>query len=117
MLAHGDLWRRKKENATDYAHRSSARDARCRPEPGQVFVVAAVAPGEETAVGPHGVRGNGEQSTYDEHAERARRLEILERAEASSIRCRSTLRRPACSGGRQPLSSRPAASRADGSRT
>jgi hypothetical protein len=35
----------------------------------------------ELSAGPHEVRGNAEQSTYDEHAERARRLEILQRAE------------------------------------
>ncbi len=33
------------------------------------------------SAGPHEVRGNGEQSAYDEHAERARRLEILQRVE------------------------------------
>lgn len=32
--------------------------------------------------GPHEVRRNGEQETYDEYAERARRLEILQRAES-----------------------------------
>jgi hypothetical protein len=35
----------------------------------------------ELSAGPHEVRGNAEQSTYDEHTERARRLEILQRAE------------------------------------
>ena len=35
----------------------------------------------ELSAGPHEVRRNEEQSTYDEHAERARRLEILQRAE------------------------------------
>ena len=35
----------------------------------------------ELSAGPHEVRGNDEQSAYDEHAERARRLEILQRAE------------------------------------
>jgi predicted nucleic acid-binding protein len=35
----------------------------------------------ELSAGPHEVRANAEQSTYDEHAERARRLEILQRAE------------------------------------
>lgn len=35
----------------------------------------------ELSAGPHEVRGNAEQSTYDEHAERARRLEVLQRAE------------------------------------
>jgi predicted nucleic acid-binding protein len=35
----------------------------------------------ELSAGPHEVRGNDEQDAYDEHAERARRLEILQRAE------------------------------------
>jgi predicted nucleic acid-binding protein len=35
----------------------------------------------ELSAGPHEVRANAEQSAYDEHAERARRLEILQRAE------------------------------------
>jgi predicted nucleic acid-binding protein len=35
----------------------------------------------ELSAGPHEVRGNNEQAAYDEHAERARRLEILQRAE------------------------------------
>jgi predicted nucleic acid-binding protein len=35
----------------------------------------------ELSAGPHEVRGNNEQNVYDEHAERARRLEILQRAE------------------------------------
>ena len=34
----------------------------------------------ELSAGPHEVRGNDEQDLYDEHAERARRLEILQRA-------------------------------------
>ena len=36
----------------------------------------------ELSAGPHEVRGNDEQAAYDEHAERARRLEILQRAES-----------------------------------
>jgi predicted nucleic acid-binding protein len=36
----------------------------------------------ELSAGPHEVRGNGEQNMYDERAERARRLEILQRAES-----------------------------------
>lgn len=36
----------------------------------------------ELSAGPHEVRGNDEQDLYDEHAERARRLEILQRAES-----------------------------------
>jgi len=35
----------------------------------------------ELSAGPHEVRTAQEQSIYDEHAERARRLEILQRAE------------------------------------
>ena len=35
----------------------------------------------ELSAGPHEVRSNDEQDRYDEHAERARRLEILQRAE------------------------------------
>jgi len=35
----------------------------------------------ELSAGPHQVRGNDEQEDYDQHAERARRLEILQRAE------------------------------------
>jgi predicted nucleic acid-binding protein len=36
----------------------------------------------ELSAGPHEVRRNDEQDTYDEHAERARRLEVLQRAES-----------------------------------
>jgi hypothetical protein len=36
----------------------------------------------ELSAGPHEVRPNNEQDSYDEHAERARRLEILQRAES-----------------------------------
>jgi hypothetical protein len=35
----------------------------------------------ELSAGPHEVRSNDEQNAYDEHAERARRLEILQRVE------------------------------------
>jgi predicted nucleic acid-binding protein len=35
----------------------------------------------ELSAGPHEVRGNDEQDMYDEHAERARRLEVLQRVE------------------------------------
>jgi len=35
----------------------------------------------ELSAGPHQVRGNTEQDDYDEHAERARRTDILQRAE------------------------------------
>jgi len=35
----------------------------------------------ELSAGPHQVRPNSEQDTYDEHAERARRLDVVQRAE------------------------------------
>ncbi|MFI6314936.1 type II toxin-antitoxin system VapC family toxin [Nocardia fusca] len=35
----------------------------------------------ELSAGPHEVRSNTEQNTYDEHSERARRLDVLQRAE------------------------------------
>lgn len=35
----------------------------------------------ELSASPHQVRPNSEQNTYDEHAERARRLDVLQRAE------------------------------------
>jgi predicted nucleic acid-binding protein len=35
----------------------------------------------ELSAGPHEVRGNAEQDAYDEHAERARRLDVLQRVE------------------------------------
>ena len=36
----------------------------------------------ELSAGPHEVRGNDEQDSYDEFAERARRLDVLQRAES-----------------------------------
>jgi predicted nucleic acid-binding protein len=36
----------------------------------------------ELSAGPHEVRGNDEQDMYDEHEERARRTETLQRAES-----------------------------------
>jgi predicted nucleic acid-binding protein len=36
----------------------------------------------ELSAGPHQVRRNEEQDLYDEHAERGRRLEVLQRAES-----------------------------------
>lgn len=36
----------------------------------------------ELSAGPHQVRGNDEQRMYDERAERARRTDVLQRAEA-----------------------------------
>lgn len=35
----------------------------------------------ELSAGPHEVRSNDEQDAYEEHAERARRLEVLQRVE------------------------------------
>ncbi|MDI3390777.1 type II toxin-antitoxin system VapC family toxin [Streptomyces sp. B-S-A8] len=35
----------------------------------------------ELSAGPHEVRSNTEQDNYDEHAERARRMDVLQRAE------------------------------------
>lgn len=35
----------------------------------------------ELSAGPHDVRRNEEQDEYDEHAERARRMDVLQRAE------------------------------------
>ncbi|UUN27465.1 type II toxin-antitoxin system VapC family toxin [Streptomyces sp. FIT100] len=35
----------------------------------------------ELSAGPHEVRRNDEQDDYDEHAERARRMDVLQRAE------------------------------------
>jgi hypothetical protein len=35
----------------------------------------------ELSAGPHEVRGNEAQDDYDEHAERARRMDVLQRAE------------------------------------
>lgn len=35
----------------------------------------------ELSAGPNQVRSNAEQNDYDEHAERARRMEVLQRAE------------------------------------
>lgn len=36
----------------------------------------------ELSAGPHEVRRNDEQEVYEEHAERARRLDVLQRAES-----------------------------------
>jgi predicted nucleic acid-binding protein len=61
----------------------------------------------ELSAGPHDVRRNGEQDRYDEHAERARRLEICSGPRASSTRSRS-MRRPhgSTAGWRRPSSPR-----------
>jgi predicted nucleic acid-binding protein len=53
-------------------------------DPGQLpdeMAISAITLAELSA-GPHEVRRNSEQDIYDEHAERARRLEILQRAES-----------------------------------
>jgi predicted nucleic acid-binding protein len=42
----------------------------------------------ELSAGPHEVRRNDEQAAYDEHAERARRLEILQRVRPGAVRRR-----------------------------
>ncbi|WP_328467254.1 type II toxin-antitoxin system VapC family toxin [Streptomyces sp. NBC_00448] len=47
--------------------------------PGEVAITAITL--AELSAGPHEVRRNEEQSDYDEHAERGRRLDILQRAE------------------------------------
>ena len=47
--------------------------------PDQVAISAVTL--AELSAGPHQVRRNDEQSDYDEHAERARRLDVLQRAE------------------------------------
>jgi predicted nucleic acid-binding protein len=44
------------------------------------MAISAITLGELSA-GPHEVRRNDEQDDYDEHAERARRLDVLQRAE------------------------------------
>jgi hypothetical protein len=70
----------------------------------------------ELSAGPHEVRRNGEQEAYDEHAERARRLEILQRPRASSTRSRSTPRPRGSTAGWRQRSSPPGASHEGGSR-
>ena len=48
--------------------------------PAQVAISAITL--AELSAGPHEVRRNEEHDDYDEHAERARRLDVLQRAEA-----------------------------------
>jgi predicted nucleic acid-binding protein len=48
--------------------------------PGEMAISAITL--AELSAGPHEVRRNDEQDMYDEHAERARRLEVLQRAES-----------------------------------
>jgi predicted nucleic acid-binding protein len=47
--------------------------------PGEMAITAITL--AELSAGPHEVRRNDEQSAYDEHVERARRLDVLQRAE------------------------------------
>lgn len=65
----------------------------------------------ELSAGPHEVRRNDEQSSYDEHAERARRLDVLQRAEngfdplpfdAEAARIYGRIRAAVISAGRKP---------------
>src|SRR5258706_3103416 len=48
--------------------------------PGEMAVSAITL--AELSAGPHEVRRNDEQGSYDQHAERARRPEVLQRAES-----------------------------------
>ena len=48
--------------------------------PGEMAISAITL--AELSAGPHEVRRDGEQASYEEHAERARRLEILQLAES-----------------------------------
>lgn len=54
--------------------------ARCPDELPNEMAISAITLAELSA-GPHNVRRNDEQSAYDEHVERARRLDVLQRAE------------------------------------
>ncbi|WP_129666053.1 type II toxin-antitoxin system VapC family toxin [Phytoactinopolyspora endophytica] len=65
----------------------------------------------ELSAGPHLVRGNDEQSAYDEQTERARRIDILQRAEnefdpipfdAESARIYGRLTAEVLAAGRKP---------------
>ncbi|WPO73680.1 type II toxin-antitoxin system VapC family toxin [Streptomyces sp. KN37] len=65
----------------------------------------------ELSAGPHQVRGSGEQSDYEEHAERARRMDVLQRAEnefdpipfdAEAARIYGRISAAAVSAGRKP---------------
>ncbi|MFI6676813.1 type II toxin-antitoxin system VapC family toxin [Kribbella sp. NPDC050469] len=65
----------------------------------------------ELSAGPHEVRGNDEQNDYDEHAERARRMDVLQRAEnefdpipfdADAARIYGRVRAAVVSAGRKP---------------
>lgn len=52
-----------------------------RPEELPVEVAISAITLAELSAGPHEVRPSSEQDAYEEHAERARRLDILQRAE------------------------------------
>jgi len=65
----------------------------------------------ELSAGPHHVHGSDVQDSYDEHAERARRLEVLQRAEsefdpvpfgAEAARAFGRITAAVISAGRQP---------------
>jgi predicted nucleic acid-binding protein len=65
----------------------------------------------ELSAGPHEVRGNDVQDDYDEHAERARRMDVLQRAEnefdpipfdAEAARIYGRVRAAVVSAGRKP---------------
>jgi predicted nucleic acid-binding protein len=65
----------------------------------------------ELSAGPHQVRGNSEQNDYDEYAERARRLDVLQRAEnefdpvpfdAEAARAYGRVAAAVAAAGRQP---------------
>ncbi|WP_228540281.1 hypothetical protein [Nocardia sp. XZ_19_369] len=71
----------------------------------------------ELSSGPHEVRHNDEQAEYDEHEERARRLDVLQRLKASSIRSRSTSKLRECTDVSRQRSSLQGASREGASRT
>jgi predicted nucleic acid-binding protein len=67
----------------------------------------------ELSAGPHEVRRNDEQDAYSEHAERARRLEVLQRAEnefdpvpfdAEAARIFGRVTAAVVAGGRKPRS-------------
>ena len=81
----------------------------------------------ELSAGPHEVRSNHEQGAYDERAERARRLEVLQRAEsefepvpfdAEAARIFGSLKAAVIAAGRKPeartLHGLPAGSRRGG---
>jgi predicted nucleic acid-binding protein len=65
--------------------------------PAEVAIIAITL--AELSAGPHEVRRNEEQSDYDEHAERGRRLDILQRAENEFDPIPSTRKPPACTAG------------------